>query len=126
MTNCDKLSKNLTSTNNLMAIHKKTNRPSMFQICKMTIIHSCLFNKYKEKLVIFPYTCLFAFFEITIIISGVHPINISGKSVSLYALYSFIFSLLRSVITTRKHLYNQTSHYRKYGMHDHQSARPSY
>jgi len=26
----------------------------------------------------------------------------------------------------KKHLYNQSSHFGKYGMHDHQTARPSY
>ena len=42
---------------------------------------------------------------------------ISGKPISQYALYSLIFSPLRSVINREqheKHPYNQSSHKRKY------------
>jgi len=83
------------------------------------------------KLLIFPYTCLFTFFERSPqLFLGTRPITYSGKSaVSQYASYSLIFSPLRSVINRgqhEKHLYNQSSHYWKYGMDNHQSACPSY
>ena len=44
---------------------------------------------------------------------------ISGKPISQYALYSLIFSSLRSIINGEQHekyLYNQSSHYGKYEM----------
>jgi len=42
---------------------------------------------------------------------------ISGKSISQYASYSLIFSPLHSIANEeqhKNHLYNQSSHYRKY------------
>jgi len=61
---------------------------------------------------------LYLFVSFTIIISWRAPSNlISGKPVSQYALYSLIFSPLRSVINWEQHEkypYNQSSHTRKY------------
>ena len=61
---------------------------------------------------------LYLFVSFTIIISWRAPSNlISGKPVSQYALYSLIFSPLRSVINWEQHEkypYNQFSHTRKY------------
>ena len=59
-----------------------------------------------------------SFLKITIIISWCAPRNlISGKPVSQYALYSLIFSPLRSIVNREQHEkypYNQSSHNRKY------------
>ena len=84
--------------------------------CKITnfslYLFACLLNRYN------------------IIISWHAPNKLfSGKSVSQYASYSLIFSPLRSVINReqhKKHLYNQSSYYGKYGIYDHHSAHPSY
>ena len=54
---------------------------------------------------------------------------ISGKSISQYTSYSLIFNPLHSTINRKqheKHLYNQSSHYRKYEIFDDKDAHPSY
>jgi len=74
-----------------------------------------------KKLITFPYTCLFALFERSLIIISWRAPN---KSLLVNPLasntsHSLFFSPLRSVINREQHenhLNNQTSHCKKYGM----------
>ena len=84
-----------------------------------------------KKLITFPYTCLFALFERSLIIISWRAPN---KSLLVNPLasntsHSLFFSPLRSVINREQHenhLNNQTSHCKKIRNADHQSAHPSY
>jgi len=67
------------------------------------------------------------FFEITRIISWRAPNKLLVENLLVSALRIHSFSAHYAVRELHeKYLYNQTSNYGKYRMHDHQSARPSY
>ena len=89
----------------------------------MTTLVSLLFITmvpFDSKLLIFPCTCAYRFkrlndYQNSILVHV--QLLICGKFVSQYTLYSLTFNPLHSIVEQHeKHLYNQSSHDRKYGM----------
>ena len=97
---------------------------------KVTTLVSWLWSLLTLKLLIFFFIlfCLL-FWEITIIISWLSPNYLLVENLLASTLRIHLISANYTVKNREqheKHLYNQSSPYRKYGMLDHQSVCPSY